>query len=386
VTRTMNKDDLKNSTSPVLWWNEETLKGASVMVLGAGALGNEVLKNLALLGIGKIFLVDFDTITKSNLSRSVLFREKNNGKSKVDVAAGRVKEINPQVKVRPFHGNILYELGLGVYRRMDVVIGCLDNGEARLAVNRCCWKTNTPWIDGGLLELAGIVKVFMPPYSACYECGMSELDYKLINVRYSCDLLAQDRQIEGATPTTPTIASIIGAIQAQEAVKLLHGMETTEGKGITYNGMSNEYFITRYPRKEDCLSHEYYEDVIELDVGAEELTAKGLLQIASGYLGEGTVIELGYEIIESIICPTCGMSKNITQPAYKLTSDRLKCFNCGGQCIPEMTHKITGNEAFSELTLYELGIPLLDIIAAKNNGRYIYLELTKDVCKMMKYA
>lgn len=380
----MNKEDLKTNSS-ILWWDEKRLKESQVMVVGVGALGNEVLKNLALLGIGRIFMVDFDTITKSNLSRSLLYRERDEGKRKVEVAAKRVKDLNSSVKVRPFHGNILHDLGLGVYRRMDVVIGCLDNGEARLMVNRCCWKTNTPWIDGGLLELAGIVRVFKPPDGACYECTMTKLDYQLINLRYSCQLLIQQGQVEGAIPTTPTIASIIGAIQVQEAVKLLHGLKVLEGKGITYNGLNHDYFITEYPRKKDCLSHEYYEDIIELDKSAEELTAHEMLKIACQYLGEGTVIELGYEIVQRLLCPKCGRIKEMLTPAYKLTSEQIKCSHCDEEYILEMTHKITGDEEFGKMTLFELGVPLLDIIVAKNNGRYAYFELTKDVCKVMDY-
>ena len=72
------------------------------------------------------------------------------------------------------------------------MIGCLDNREARLWVNRQCWKTGTPWIDAGIQEIQGVVKVFVPPDSACYECAMTERDYQLLNRRYSCPLLSRD--------------------------------------------------------------------------------------------------------------------------------------------------------------------------------------------------
>jgi len=104
------------------------------MVVGAGALGNEVIKNLVLMGVGYIYIVDFDTIEVANLSRSVLFRESDAGRRKAEVAAARAKEINPYVHVQYLHGDITHDVGLGVFRRMDVIIGCLDNREARLAV------------------------------------------------------------------------------------------------------------------------------------------------------------------------------------------------------------------------------------------------------------
>ena len=77
-------------------------------------------------------------------------------------------------------------------RDVDVVIGCLDNREARLWVNRCCWKVGTPWVDGGIQEISGVAKVFVPPDSACYECAMTENDYRLISLRYSCPLLKRE--------------------------------------------------------------------------------------------------------------------------------------------------------------------------------------------------
>jgi DNA-binding transcriptional regulator YhcF (GntR family) len=120
----------------ISWWEREKVQNAKVLVIGAGALGNEVIKNLALMGIGNLYIVDFDNIEAANLSRSVLFRESDNRRSKAEVAAARAKSINPDINVQYLNGDVTTGLGLGVIRRMDVVIGCLDNREARLAVNR----------------------------------------------------------------------------------------------------------------------------------------------------------------------------------------------------------------------------------------------------------
>ena len=132
------------------------------MVVGAGALGNEVIKNLALMGIGNLFIVDFDKIEAANLSRSILFREGDNNRSKAEIAAARAKSINPDVHVQYMNGDVTSQLGLGIIRRMDVVIGCLDNREARLAVNRFCYWVNKPWVDGAIQELLGLMRVFVP--------------------------------------------------------------------------------------------------------------------------------------------------------------------------------------------------------------------------------
>ena len=123
----------------ISWWEREKVQKAKVLVIGAGALGNEVLKNLTLMGVGNIFVIDFDKIEAANLSRSVLFRENDNNRSKAEVAAARAKSINPEVHIQYLNTDVTTGLGLGVIRRMDAIIGCLDNREARLAVNRFCY-------------------------------------------------------------------------------------------------------------------------------------------------------------------------------------------------------------------------------------------------------
>ena len=185
----IDDDDRYSRLRLISWWDQQKLADAKVLVVGAGALGNEVLKNLALLGVGTIYVVDFDEIEQSNLTRSVLFRRDDCGRSKAEAAATALQDLNPDTVAHALAANIITDIGLGLFLDVDVVIGCLDNREARLWVNRQCWKVNTPWIDGGIQEISGVVKVFVPPDSACYECAMTENDYRLINLRYSCPLL-----------------------------------------------------------------------------------------------------------------------------------------------------------------------------------------------------
>jgi adenylyltransferase/sulfurtransferase len=207
----------------ISWWEREKVENAKVMVVGAGALGNEVIKNLVLMGIGHIFIVDFDTIELANLSRSVLFRESDSGRKKAEVAAARAKEINPNIHVQYVHGDVTTDIGLGVFRRMDVIIGCLDNREARLAINRFAYWIDKPWVDGAIQEFFGLARVFVPGQGACFECSLTEQARRDLALRYSCPLLARENVLLGKVPTTPTIASIIAAIQAQEALKTDHG-------------------------------------------------------------------------------------------------------------------------------------------------------------------
>ena len=246
----------------ISWWKQEVVREATILVVGAGALGNEVIKNLALMGIGNILIADFDTIEDSNLSRSVLFRESDNGRRKVDAADAAVKELNPDVKVNAWHGDINFEMGLGVFRHVDAIVGCLDNREARLSINRNSWAINRPWVDGAIQELMGIVRVFWPGEGACYECTLTDHDYQMIGLRYSCPLLARDNLLMGKVATTPTSASIVAAFQTQEALKLIHDMEVQPGKGLLINGLTNDIYTTEYPVKEMCMSHSRLEPII----------------------------------------------------------------------------------------------------------------------------
>src|SRR5215218_3372325 len=97
------------------WWDQAKLEAARVLVIGAGALGNEILKNLALLGVGNVFVADMDQIENSNLSRSVLYRESDNGTPKATAAARAARDIYPSLKVHAFNGNVVHDLGLGVF-------------------------------------------------------------------------------------------------------------------------------------------------------------------------------------------------------------------------------------------------------------------------------
>lgn len=260
------------------WWDQDRLANARVIVIGAGALGNELLKNLALLGVGNVFVVDLDRIENSNLSRSVLYREADCGRYKADVAAERARDIYPDMKTRAFNGNIVYDLGLGVFRWADVILGGLDNREARVAINQAAARAGKVWIDGAIERLDGVARVFNPATGPCYECTMSEVDWKMLEARRSCALLSREEMESGKVPTTPTTSSVVAGIQAQEAVKLLHGLESMEGKGFVFDGTWHQSYQVTYSQQEECGSHEVYAPVEELSAKVSETRAGDFLE------------------------------------------------------------------------------------------------------------
>jgi len=360
------------------WWDQQKLSNAKVLVIGAGALGNEIIKNLALLGIGNLLIADKDFIENSNLSRSVLYRAGDTGKSKAEIAACGARELYPDINVHHFHGDIVHDLGLGAYRWADVIIGGLDNREARLSINRNCWKVNRPWIDGAIEQIQGVARVFVPD-GPCYECTMSERDWKLLQLRRSCNLLTRAEMETGKTPTTPTISSIIAGVQCQEAVKLLHGMETIAGKGWVFQGISADSYITTFQRKPDCYSHDTLDEVIALDESADSLTARKLLHVAEMKLGEKVMIELARDVLEKLVCPKCKREEGVYESLGRVRADRAICPHCPAtRREVVLFNKITGAENLIGKPLSSIGVPLMDILIARTATRAVGFELSLD--------
>lgn len=363
----------------IRWWDQDRLRRAKIVVVGAGAIGNEVLKNLALLGVGQVWVVDFDRVEASNLARSVLFREADRGRSKAEVAARAMREINPDVQVHAIDGNVVTDVGLGLFRDANLVIGCLDNREARLWVNRCCWKVGTPWIDGGIEEINGVVKVFVPPDGACYECGMTENDYRLINLRYSCPQLRREEMHAGKVPTSPTIASMVGGLQVQEALKLLHELPVDAGHALVWNGVASSFYKTAYQRREDCLSHETYSEPIELPWAAQHATAHDLFNAVTEELGsDGECrILLDRDLVTAFEC-TCGHSWPVLRSQFLVEQADAKCLRCDQVAKPRMVHSVESGSPLAGEKLCSLGIPKYDIVCVANERTEVAILLAGD--------
>jgi len=360
------------------WWDQPRLAAARVVVIGAGALGNELLKNLALLGVGNVLVADLDRIENSNLSRSVLYRAADCGKLKAEVAAERARDIYPDMKTQPFHGNVVYDLGLGIYRWADVILGGLDNREARVAINRGAARAGRVWIDGAIERLDGVARVFDPAVGPCYECTMSDVDWKMLEARRSCALLTRDEMEQGKVPTTPTTASIVAGIQIQEAVKLLHGMPTLSGQGFVFDGTYHQSYSVTYTRLADCPSHEADEPVITLPWRTGETTVRTLLERVRGDLGADAVIEVNNDLLSGLECSQCGVIEPLYSSLGKVTESQGRCPDCGQHRTPQVYHTIDGTEEFLDRTLAQIGVPLWDIVAGRRGLDQQFYEFAGD--------
>jgi adenylyltransferase/sulfurtransferase len=353
----------------ISWWDQDRLSAARVLVVGAGALGNEIVKNLALLGVGTTIVLDMDRVENSNLSRCVLFRTADEGRYKADVVAEAAERLNPEVTTIPVVGDVRVDLGLQVFSAVDVVLGGLDNREARLHINQCCWKTTTPWIDGAIEGLMGTLRVFIPPDRPCYECTMNEHDHQLLAARRACSLLTREQMLEGKVPTTATSASIIAAMQVQEAVKLLHRDRLSAdfgGHGFAFNGLTHDSYVVSYRFREDCLSHDTYDLASASSVPAQTSVAD-LLDDARRLLGADAVLDLEHELVTGMRCAECESTEPVFQPLDRLTAGAAGCPTCGSERQVELRHSITSDDVeLLALTPAELGLPRFDVITGRS--------------------
>ncbi|XP_020282015.1 SUMO-activating enzyme subunit 2 isoform X1 [Pseudomyrmex gracilis] len=154
---------------------QEDLRAAilksKVLVVGAGGIGCEILKNLVMSGFPDVEIIDLDTIDVSNLNRQFLFQKKHVGMSKAKVACETASTFNPDVKIKHYHDSITSpDFGLSFFKRFTIVLNALDNRAARNHVNRMCLAADVPLIESGTAGYEGQVELIKKGLSQCYEC------------------------------------------------------------------------------------------------------------------------------------------------------------------------------------------------------------------------
>lgn len=376
------------------WFKKDKVKNARVLVAGAGALGNEVVKDLALFGVGHIYVVDFDQIEISNLTRSVLFREEDayNHSYKAEIVAKRAVEINPQIKVTPIVGNLFSEVGLGLYRAVDVVIGCLDSRIARYQLNRLCMRAGKTWIDGSIENLTGVLKVYTPGIN-CYECGLSREEFNIIMLRTGCADVVRTQASAGRVATTPISASIIGAMQVQEAMKIIHldsesnsQFKTLQGKMFRYEGMTNTMNIYNYSSwKKNCPAHEQWQNIKKGKELSASMTVKESFKYLQTLLGVHT-LEINMRnnrFIDKIVSDKPEKEYDVMIPESKLDEYINSHAELRKLSYRTLFHKsffenIGSDFPYMDLTLQQIGIPQFDVIQVETEKGQFFVELTGD--------
>jgi len=231
------------------WLDIKKIQKARCLVVGAGALGNEVIKCMIMAGFSDITIVDMDEVVTSNLSRCVFFREGDGGRKKAEVVAERASELYSGAEVRPMVSKIQDLTGWDY----DVVFGCLDNISARLHTNSHARYHKIPYIDGATDGFRGKVQVILED-GPCMECGMNSSHMKIIDERFSCTGGGSVFVPKMAAEITTT--SIIAAAQVREAMKILSGRRDFCIRNVMYyDGISGAMMNLEITEDSNCQNH-----------------------------------------------------------------------------------------------------------------------------------
>ena len=308
---TAEERDLYDRQFRLEGWSQKLVKNSRILIAGVGGLGCEIAKNLAMLGVGHLDLVDLDIIEHSNLNRQILFAGARMGEPKAVVAARKLQEINPNIIIKGYHTS-LERLNPAIYQAADVVIGGLDSMNARLNLNAQCLRFRKPLVDGGVSGYHGHVYTIFPYKNACYECNplpVAESDEmaactvvgvprkrihcvfkgnmafqekfdrdpnpKDINEikfvqQYANDLVVKHNFLPKYTkddivkildrhdPGIITINAVISALQSHEVVKILHWQKGHKGLGepiksyVIFNAMTMMFYHIKKKRNPKC--------------------------------------------------------------------------------------------------------------------------------------
>lgn len=238
------------------WLDIDAINSARVLMVGAGAIGNEVAKNLVLSGFRNITVVDMDKVQNSNLARCLFFSngDVSSGRMKAEIVANGMKGLDGNVTAKAIVGKI-QEQGEGFFRNFDIVLGCLDNVLARLYVNAQCCQNRIPYIDGAMDGFRGKVQVIISPDTPCLECGMNRSHGRIVEQRFSCTGNAVSLYLPKISAEITT-TSITGALQVKEAVKLISGKQENCIRNVAYyDGMKNTLEVLEIDRNPDCPHH-----------------------------------------------------------------------------------------------------------------------------------
>lgn len=253
----MHDEDKFDREKRIPWIKFNLIQKSKVLVVGAGALGNEVGKNLVLSGFKHISIVDMDKIVKSNLSRCALFRveDAEKGLLKAEVLARELKNLDKSVRVS-WYSKPIQELPEDFIKQFDIVFGCLDNLMARLYVNSHAYYYGVPLVDGGTLGTSGKVQVVLPPKTACIECGMNKTHFKNLEQIFSCSGRSDVTIYSPKLPAEITTTAVISALQVLCGIKIISKQyDALPYNLIYYDGYRNVFEVLEVPLNKNCPNH-----------------------------------------------------------------------------------------------------------------------------------
>lgn len=340
-------------------WDQGRLTGATLVVAGMGALGNEVTRILAMTGVGRLILCDPDRIEPSNLSRTLLFRDRDVGCLKVEAAAAALRELAPGVQVDPRPRSLVQGVGLAELRDAALVLGCLDNRRARLQLAGRCGLVRAPSIDGGTHPWGGEVRLHLNPDGPCYGCSLTAAERAVDDTPWSCT----SQTPLPAEGTAAPSSALVGAWMALFAVRHLLGSSTPPGI-LRLDGGRGSAGMLAQRRDPECPYHQPLDFPLRrVSLGSADRVADLRALIAPGeqpLLWDG--VQYGLQ------CRVCGF----TATAWQLPAPAA-CPACGRPAVPKQTLELM--EAPAGALLADLGVPPREILPVRSADGFYLLEL-----------
>ena len=242
---------------------QQRLADAAVAIVGVGGLGSPVALYLAAAGVGRIALIDDQRVDLSNLNRQVLFTDADVGRPKVEVAAERLRAIDPTLRIEPRQEGVRLSNVGEVMGRYDVVVDGTDAFETKFLLNDAAVLTRTPLVHGAVLQWGGQVLTVLPD-RPCLRCLFREPPEP--DAVQTCE----EAGIIGAA------TGVIGSVQAEEALKVLLGAgEPLSGRIFQHDGLRAQTRITEFRRDPDCPVCSPRARIVDLQHYAEQVSPRG---------------------------------------------------------------------------------------------------------------
>jgi len=220
---------------------QQKLIDSHVLIMGLGGLGSPLAMYLAAAGVGKLTLVDFDTVELSNLQRQIIHHTGHINQAKVESAATGIKQLNPLVQTHCINRRLDQPALQDLLNDIDLVADATDNFASRFMINRACYNTGTPLVSGAAIRMEGQVSVFdfTQDDCPCYRCLYDEEG-------------DEDTSCSENGVMAPLVG-VIGSIQAMECIKLLTGYgETLTGKLLITDAMYQDWRTMRFNKSANC--------------------------------------------------------------------------------------------------------------------------------------
>jgi adenylyltransferase/sulfurtransferase len=369
-------------------YDPDALKNAIVLLVGAGALGQNILMDLALSQVGMIYLVDFDEFESHNATRSPFFPNPAEshrwGRAKVAVTAHKARQMTSWSTVPEIYyaNRAIQALGDAPFRESNVVVSAVDKRLARNYLGLKAKQHRIPLIEGGFSgsHVNATVLLNQADDDPCWFCNLYETNDRNRAIQLSCTRAAKLAKESGFIPAIQPAASFLGAFMTEVTIQLLHGNGDLSNSQVVMDVRSGRSSVACLQKNQAC-PHCDPQRNIELRIGVPaDATCEQLLSALERHVPR-PVISLPFDYVVRVSCAQCKQSIVVNQPDWVM-QELLFCRDCCGkwerviqpgiEIYPTLCHD---DELLLPLPISDLGIVPGSLIEIESHGRELLCEL-----------